>query len=141
MEENGLSEKEVRANFAKPSPNLLHALDALFYHGIITLDDHGNYKVAGQMFHDWFKANISSRFQKSHSNNVQREEMKMEEELFDVFLSHSHSDADAVEMLAKRLEDTEGLKVWLDKWTLIPGEFGSMKWLGVSPRQGLALYS
>lgn len=41
---------------------------------------------------------------------------------YDVFLSHSHKDADVVENLAKKLEDNVGLKVWLDKWILIPGE-------------------
>ncbi len=38
----------------------------------------------------------------------------------DVFLSHSHDDAEIVEQLAKLLRD-RGLKVWLDKWVLIPG--------------------
>ena len=41
---------------------------------------------------------------------------------FDAFLSHSHKDAQWVEDLAKRLEDELGLRVWLDKWILIPGE-------------------
>jgi len=41
---------------------------------------------------------------------------------FDVFLSHCHLDAEIVETLASKLEDSEGLKVWLDKWVLIPGE-------------------
>lgn len=40
---------------------------------------------------------------------------------YDVFLSHSHEDADVVETLAKRLEDEFGFNVWLDKWTLVPG--------------------
>ncbi|MFL5698421.1 MAG: toll/interleukin-1 receptor domain-containing protein [Ktedonobacteraceae bacterium] len=42
-------------------------------------------------------------------------------EHFDVFLSHSHVDAQWVEELAGRLEDQANLRVWLDKWVLIPG--------------------
>lgn len=42
-------------------------------------------------------------------------------ERFDVFLSHSHTDAEWVEDLAKQLEDQEGFHVWLDKWVLVPG--------------------
>ena len=37
------------------------------------------------------------------------------------FLSHSHDDAPWVEGLARRLEDQCALKVWLDKWVLVPG--------------------
>ncbi|MBC2698486.1 MAG: TIR domain-containing protein [ANME-2 cluster archaeon] len=44
------------------------------------------------------------------------------EEIYDVFLSHSHSDAEFVEELAKQLEDRKKLNVWLDKWILVPGE-------------------
>ncbi len=40
--------------------------------------------------------------------------------LYDVFLSHSHDDAEIVEQLAKLVRDKD-LKVWLDKWELIPG--------------------
>lgn len=43
-------------------------------------------------------------------------------EIFDVFLSHSHEDALLVEELAKLLEDDFGLRVWLDKWILVPGK-------------------
>jgi len=43
-------------------------------------------------------------------------------DVFDVFLSHSHLDAVWVEDLARRLEDDAKLRVWLDKWILIPGE-------------------
>lgn len=45
-----------------------------------------------------------------------------EEKDFDVFLSHSHEDAEWVEELAKRLEDSAKLRVWLDKWILVPGK-------------------
>lgn len=41
---------------------------------------------------------------------------------FDVFLSHAHLDAEAVELLGARLEDEAQLRVWLDRWILIPGE-------------------
>jgi hypothetical protein len=44
------------------------------------------------------------------------------EELFDVFLSHSHVDAEVVEALAVRLEDESNFRVWLDRWVLVPGE-------------------
>jgi tetratricopeptide (TPR) repeat protein len=40
---------------------------------------------------------------------------------FDVFLSHSHADADFVRQLAEELEDKHGCKAWLDQWELIPG--------------------
>lgn len=40
----------------------------------------------------------------------------------DTFLSHSHDDAPWVEELARRLEDQCALKVWLDKWVLVPGK-------------------
>ena len=42
--------------------------------------------------------------------------------MFDVFLSHAHTEAEAVESIAVRLEDTFGLRVWLDRWILVPGE-------------------
>lgn len=41
---------------------------------------------------------------------------------YDTFLSHSHLDAEVVELIATKLEDEHDLKVWLDKWILIPGE-------------------
>lgn len=37
-------------------------------------------------------------------------------EPFDVFLSHPHSEADAVESIGDKLEDEAGLRVWLDRW-------------------------
>ncbi len=42
-------------------------------------------------------------------------------ESFDVFLSHSHADAEIVESIATKLEDEAGFRVWLDKWVLVPG--------------------
>jgi hypothetical protein len=41
---------------------------------------------------------------------------------YDVFLSHNSKDKPAVETFAARLMDEAGIKVWLDKWNLIPGE-------------------
>jgi hypothetical protein len=41
--------------------------------------------------------------------------------MFDVFLSHAHPDARVVEQLGIRLEDEARLRVWLDKWVLVPG--------------------
>jgi TIR domain/Effector-associated domain 2 len=41
---------------------------------------------------------------------------------YDVFLSHNSQDKLAVEKLAVRLEDEAGLKPFLDKWHLVPGE-------------------
>ena len=41
---------------------------------------------------------------------------------YDVFLSHSHLDADWVEELARRLEDEYEIRPWLDRWVLIPGK-------------------
>jgi hypothetical protein len=48
---------------------------------------------------------------------------------FDVFLSHSHVDAAAIEQIAARLSDEAQLHVWLDKWELVPSNLF---------RQGLA---
>lgn len=44
-----------------------------------------------------------------------------QEKIYDIFLSHSHRDADMVEALAQKLEDDAGFQVWLDKWVLVPG--------------------
>ena len=41
---------------------------------------------------------------------------------YDVFLSHNRADKVSVEQLAVRLEDETGLKPFLDKWHLVPGE-------------------
>jgi len=45
-----------------------------------------------------------------------------QQRIYDVFLSHHGGDKPQVEALAARLEDEEGLKPFLDKWHLIPGE-------------------
>lgn len=41
---------------------------------------------------------------------------------FDVFLSHNSKDKPEVEQLGKMLAKTYGLKCWLDKWNLVPGD-------------------
>jgi hypothetical protein len=45
-----------------------------------------------------------------------------QQHIYDVFLSHHSGDKPQVEALAARLEDEEGLRPFLDKWHLIPGE-------------------
>lgn len=40
---------------------------------------------------------------------------------YDVFLSHAHVDADLVEKIGQKLAN-RGVKVWLDRWILIPGD-------------------
>lgn len=45
-----------------------------------------------------------------------------DEKPYDVFLSHNGRDKEAVEALARRLEDEAKLRPWLDKWNLVPGE-------------------
>src|SRR5205823_2353190 len=40
---------------------------------------------------------------------------------YQVFLSHNWDDKPAVEELAHRLRQREGIEPWLDKWHLIPG--------------------
>src|SRR6185369_3800736 len=41
---------------------------------------------------------------------------------FDAFLSHQHNDSARVEALARLLVDKHGLRVWLDKWKVVPGD-------------------
>jgi hypothetical protein len=45
----------------------------------------------------------------------------MTKKIYDVFLSHSHTDATFVEKVAEQLEDENQLKAWLDKWIVVPG--------------------
>ena len=40
---------------------------------------------------------------------------------YDVFLSHNSADKDVVETVARRLEEEAKLHPFLDKWHLIPG--------------------
>jgi tetratricopeptide (TPR) repeat protein len=41
---------------------------------------------------------------------------------YDVFLSHNSADKAAVEVVALRLRDAAGVRPFLDKWALVPGE-------------------
>jgi hypothetical protein len=41
---------------------------------------------------------------------------------YDVFLSHDHDDAEAVEDLGRVLTEVFEFTVWLDSWILVPGE-------------------
>jgi hypothetical protein len=45
-----------------------------------------------------------------------------DQQRYDVFLSHNRADADAVELVARRLRDEGGLRLFLDTWHLVPGE-------------------
>ena len=47
--------------------------------------------------------------------------LRTRSEPFDVLLSHSHEDAIWVDGLGKRLVEEHRLKVWLDRWVLVPG--------------------
>jgi hypothetical protein len=44
------------------------------------------------------------------------------DEIFDVFLSYAHLDGALVEEIGGRLADKANLRVWLDRWVLVPGE-------------------
>ena len=41
---------------------------------------------------------------------------------YDVFLSHNSKDKSVVEQIGLKLKEKYGLKCWLDKWNLVPGE-------------------
>ena len=62
-------------------------------------------------------APIRSAFQQ-----VRRSPVVSDASPFDVFLSHSHVDSQIVEILGAKLMYKGQFRVWLDKWTLIPGE-------------------
>lgn len=62
-------------------------------------------------------------------------------ETFDVFLSHARIEAEAVESIGVKLEDKHGLKVWLDRWILIPGEHWQQEMARGLEQQGLVLYA
>ena len=121
--ENGLSEYEIRTQLIEVPMNLPQIIDTICSHGIAIKNNNGKYQVAGQMFKEWFDTNLGNQFKKQNLSNKKMEASSMpNDEVYDIFLSHSHSDAKWVENLARKLEDQEGLRVWLDKWVLIPGE-------------------
>ena len=41
---------------------------------------------------------------------------------YDVFLSHDHADAQAVDDLGRILVSKFGFNVWLDRWVCVPGQ-------------------
>src|SRR5262245_50375923 len=45
-----------------------------------------------------------------------------QQQSYDVFLNHQSGDKPLVEAIAARLIDEQGLRPFLDKWHLIPGE-------------------
>ncbi|HKQ08474.1 MAG TPA: TIR domain-containing protein [Blastocatellia bacterium] len=55
-------------------------------------------------------------------NRLNRSQPPSSDQQYDAFLSHNSQDKPAVELLARKLEDEAGLKTWLDKWNLIPGD-------------------
>lgn len=50
----------------------------------------------------------------------QKMDIDIEEENFDVFLSYSHLDEKLVKGLTRWLEDDAKLRVWLDRWIILP---------------------
>ncbi|MFB0536237.1 MAG: metallophosphoesterase [Anaerolineae bacterium] len=55
-----LIESHVRATLRPAPPDLLQALDALCYHGLVVREAGGEgYRVAGQMFREWFETNVA----------------------------------------------------------------------------------
>ena len=61
-----VTEDDIRAALTPPLSDLPHALEALCYHGVV-LHEGESYRIAGQMFHDWFMANIAN--QKIYNEN------------------------------------------------------------------------
>ncbi len=53
----------------------------------------------------------------SHS----RRDADVHQQHYDLFLSHSHGDADLVESVARQLQQL-GLSCFLDRWEMVPGE-------------------
>ena len=57
-----LSEEEVRSALRPPPTDLPQALEALCYHGLVVEEDAGGgYRVAGEMFRQWFFAAVAPR--------------------------------------------------------------------------------
>jgi predicted MPP superfamily phosphohydrolase len=59
-----LTEARVRAALHPCPQDLSQALDALCYHGLVVWEADGrDYRVAGQMFREWFAANVAERLE------------------------------------------------------------------------------
>jgi hypothetical protein len=56
-----LGEHEIHAAVSVPLADVLTALSALSYHGLVVQDDTRRYHVTAQMFHDWFVASQADR--------------------------------------------------------------------------------
>jgi len=57
-----LSEEEVRSALRPPPTDLPQALEALCYHGLVVEEDAGGgYRVAGEMFRQWFFTAVAPR--------------------------------------------------------------------------------
>ncbi len=51
-----LAEARIRATLKPPPPDLLPAINALCYHGLVTREKGGNgYRITGDMFREWFE--------------------------------------------------------------------------------------
>lgn len=122
--DHAIMEQEIRSIFQGTPADLIYAIQALRYYGLITKKKNGSYLISCQMYKEWFEANISEQFRHLSINKKKEEtlEKKEENEIYDVFLSYSHSDEDWIEDIAQKLEEQEGLRVWFDKWILVPGE-------------------
>ncbi len=64
VENDGLfSEEAIRAATQPNASDLAQVLDALCYHGLITCEANGKYRVAGKMFQEWFMVNVAPLLQ------------------------------------------------------------------------------
>ncbi len=58
---------EIRSSLKPVSPDLLQALNTLCYHGLVVQEaDQKSYRIAGQMFREWFITNISGHLEQTH---------------------------------------------------------------------------
>src|SRR6056297_2303944 len=55
---------------------------------------------------------------------INRENLPKE---FDAFISYKRENEQQVEEIAKWLEEKAGLKIWLDKWQILPGDLWQEK--------------
>ena len=49
-----ISEEQLRSHLSSLANDFVVALDALCYHGLVISDSAGNYRIAGEMFNNWF---------------------------------------------------------------------------------------
>ncbi len=56
-----MTERDLRAALTSPLSDLPQALEALCYHGVVVHELGESYRIAGQMFHDWFIANMADK--------------------------------------------------------------------------------